>query len=172
MTIFQTVSISIRTSPFAFLSMLVGCLCFLLSFVYAWEVPSSGAVMICSVVVAELAHRRSWLSRAAPLYSGKWFQAVKGNGSFIVYDQMPVQGAITPNTTSSLMSLERNGKLFVAVALLDRALTRTGNDQFKTKSPAWEFSANFRRVESVFVVSAGCVAVLGSLIWAYGHLIW
>ncbi len=146
----------------------------LFSAIVEFEVPSSGALMICSVILAELVQRGHPLKQIAPAYNSKWLRHdylknSDSKGMVSVFDRMPRD---VDQTANEAFFSDHNNLFYSALLKLNSIVDYTTYPPRVKTRRTWHFLTEFEKIEKPFSATAGIFAVLGSLIWAYGHLVW
>lgn len=161
-TLLKILKTSVILSKMAWTILSVGWLLFLLSLVNSWQVPSSGALMICAVVLAEMLHRsRPWV--------GFWTSnpnkfVARNDTHFRIFDLNKIGNdeAQVPNGTPIFKALEK----------MDRAPLKTNRAKWLVEGKIWSLNSEAYKYDLCFNVVATITVIFGSGLWGYGHLLW
>lgn len=137
------------------ISLLIGWVIFIISAVLNWEVPASGAVMVCVALIAEILYEQFWW-RKMPCDPHGHFAIKKDsntNGPIIwSYKVVPAWDG----QAGALLSLSRKNEVMNIQGYPD---------------PQWCYRDVVQRVEKMFLACIVSTAVFGTLVWGYAHLI-
>lgn len=174
-------STAILASPLAVAVLLLGVFSVLASAFLSWEVPSSGAVLICSCVIAEIFHlREPWnaLSNYPGSYVAESQNADPNNpklthyhfsdlGDWALYNA----GLAQKKPSAKIITDAGNLRQTRSLNRLERFARLQDEPNFRGK-PEWSYNTAAKNADNVFTSINVALVVLGSLLWAYGHLIW
>lgn len=155
----------VDVAPLVWLALLAGWLCVLISALIGFQFPSSGAVLVCSAVLSELAFERLRYRSWPRVDSGHfWIFGLfeDANGSLgLASDSMLIAGSAEGfgGPVRALLSLSKDDEWN------ERGNFRRGH----VEGACWVYSYTIGRVEKIMTVSIVVSAVVGTLIWGYGH---
>lgn len=151
----------------AIVILLIGFLVVVVSVALNWEVPSSGAVMVCAAIVAEFVIRNlDWLHVANMVgYDSLRLQRIDESSpvhwarqkAFRVVKVGKVPEFIHPSATPELQKIR----------------SRAMQSDFVNNSDDndWNIRITARRIERMLTWLTSIWAVVGTLIWGYAHLV-
>lgn len=136
-------------------SLIIGWLIFAFSAVFNWEVPASGAVMVCVALIAEIFYEQFWW-RKMPCDAHGCFPLKRDSNTSgpIIWSYQVVPA--WNGKTGALLSLSRKNEI----------MNVQGNPD-----PLWRYREVVQRVEKKFLIGIVLTAVVGTLIWGYAHLV-
>ncbi len=167
---------SFQLSKTAWIALFLGWAAFWISLTFSFEVPSSGALMICGVVVAEVFYAPQQWVRFVAANPGGYVLRVDGTTSdgvsashFGVYTTTQL---FSKEMGSKSVTSGSGGKLFSQLEIIDNGPLRNGRMMPFKEHKLWSLSAEAERYESTFHRSSAFTAFFGSVLWGYGHLFW
>jgi hypothetical protein len=126
------------------------------SIFFSWELPASGAVLVCGAVLAELLYQRQrWTKMNTDPSGGFDLIADLSNGKPIITGQF----SIAPAGTGKLGSL-------LSLAIETELKSNQQGSQIH-----WFYTDTVRRIESYVATAVAVSAILGTILWGYGHLL-
>lgn len=155
-----------NAASLAIIILLVGIVVVFVSIILDWEVPSSGAVLVCSAIVAEFVIRNlDWLHAA----------------NFVGYDPLRLQKIDEDSPTKlaqqKAFRIVKNAKFpeFIhpnATNDLEKLRAHALESDFVdfSNSNDWNIRMTSRRIERRLTWLTSISAVVGTLIWGYAHL--
>lgn len=126
----------------------------IISIATSWEVPASGAVLICGVIIAEILYEHEGWRKMPTNPTGSFILQPDGITGFPV---MEGEYATAPATT---------GKLGALISL-----SKKREIQEIDGYPVWFYLDTVKRVEKPILYAVVLSAVCGTGLWGYGHLI-
>lgn len=143
-------------SPSVWLSLAIAWIVVALSFLYSFEVPASGAVLVGSALISEMLFEQlRW--RKLPC---------KPDGSFYLVQDSNTKKPIMQN--EFCIAPAGTGKLGALLSLSPVDLIKENTNR---KEIVWFYRDIVERTEKVFFVCIVFTAILGTLLWGYGHRI-
>jgi len=125
------------------------------SITISWQVPASGAVLVCGALLAEMfyQHQRWTKMNTDPNGSFKLVSDASTNAPII--NGMYVNTPAGTNKLGYLLSLAKDFEL----------------NKNETESEIWwHYNDTVQRVEKLVFTAIATTGVLGTVLWGYGHL--
>ncbi len=129
---------------------------FFISLALSWEVPASGAVMVCGALIAEIFYQnQTWTKLNVDPSGSVPLKPNADTGSPVIWGKYVVWGA---------------GKGKMAYLL---SLAKSYEVKFDSngKEATWYYRDTVMRVEKLVLYTVVITAVSGTIVWGYGHLI-
>ncbi len=169
--------LAMMTAPTAVAYLIAGWLWFILSAIFCFEVPSSGAIMICTAVLAELKHQNLPWYRESTVHSSLLVRVFEPSeldgtvsGSVRYYDQIDLAKSNGKLPSPRIVS-GPNDELARSVKALQNFADLETEPVFKDLG-VWHLSSAAKKANSVVNAALTATVLFGSVLWAYGHLIW
>lgn len=167
---------SFLLSKTAWTALFSGWVAFFLSLALSFEIPSSGALMICGVVAGEVFHSSQMWLRFVAANADAYVQRVDGTtgdgvsaSHFGVYTVTQLYGQ---QLGSKSVTSGSGGSLFSKLEIMDNGPLRHDRGiEFKGQR-MWSLSEEAGKYDKLFHLSSAITAFAGSVLWGYGHLIW
>jgi len=129
---------------------------FLISLLFFWEVPSSGAVLVCGALISEILYQNQRWTKLNTDPSGSFYLEPDSNtGSPVIRSQYTIAPA-------------GEGKLGILLSLAKDNELVDISDQNKM---LWFYKDTVSRIGNIIVFTDAFTAVIGTIVWGYGHLI-
>lgn len=127
--------------------------------------------MICSVVIAEIFHRRTYFAQVDKMYAGKWVRIKCGTNldKADLFGVMPIEQL---ELAEYSFPHDEHKTVYRMLQKIDQSIHWERYPEEQRDLRAWNLSSEFSKVDSWFVGTTAMVAIFGSALWAYGHLIW
>lgn len=152
-----------RVAPKTWAVLFAGWLCVLLSFLFSFYAPSSGAVLICAAVSAEILFERLHY-RSLPRAAAGEYPLIKldtlQNEVILHHQNIPVLADAKDPEYGALLGLS------VASEWSTEDLPFQGTHQH---GAYWFYSRTIDRVTSVVTKNIFAAIIIGTLIWGYGE---
>lgn len=143
----------------------LGWLWVILSFTFKFEEPSSGAILVCAAVFAEVFYERSVFRNWRRMNYGEYFgfaltedaagRLGLGDGNLMICGKVGGFGG----PVRALLGLSRESDW-------SKSCTYQGQH---TDGTFWIYSYTIARVEKAFTTFILTTAVIGTVIWGYAH---
>ncbi len=141
--------------------------CFI-SYVFQFEIPSSGAVLICAIVLAEFRYEslpfKSW-TRAGSKH--------EVSAALLHEDSEPKQLSLSINGIK-VLGLEKKTRGFMSSLLVlskdSEWLSQIYFEEGAIDGSFWLYGMTIERVDKVLYAIFSISVVVGTLLWGYGHL--
>lgn len=129
---------------------------FIVSLILSWEVPSSGAVLVCGALISEIFYQNQRWTKMNTDPSGSFnLKPDSSTGSPVIWGQFVIAPAGT-------------GKLGILLSLAKgHEVRNSSNDE----GMVWHYKNTVERIEKVILTAIVFTAVVGTIVWGYGHLI-
>lgn len=153
---FNTVSSLITVALKPWIVMLSAWCFFVGSILFSWEVPASGAVLVCGALISEILYFKQRWTKMNTDPSGSFpLKPDSNTGLPVIWGQFVVAGAGS-GKLGHLLSLAKEGE--VRIDTVDNSAT-------------WFYMDTVARVEIIVLSAIVFTAVSGTAVWGYGHLI-
>jgi len=129
---------------------------FIYSYLYSWEIPASGAVLVCGALLSEIFYQNQNWTKMNTDPSGIFRIIPNGiNGNPIIKGQY-ITAPAGAGKLGSLISLANDYELKNVAGAYEMR---------------WHYNDTVSRLERNILWCTVLTAVMGTFIWGYGHLI-
>lgn len=134
--------------------MLVVWISFASSLFFSWEVPASGAVLVCGALISDVLYQNQrWTKMNADAMGVKLFMDDSNPRRLIAQNQFFIAPVFS-------------GKLGILLSLARNSEVRISPDE-----NTWYYIDTVARVRKSISLAIVLTAVMGTIVWGYGHLI-
>ena len=137
------------------IALAIGWVVFIVSSIISWEIPASGAVMVCVALIAEIFYENQWWRKISCDPHGCLpLKRDENTGGPIIWSYQIVPA--WRGKTGALLSLSTKDEIM---------------DIHDNPDPHWRYKSVLQRVEKIFLLCIITTAVIGTLVWGYAHLL-
>jgi len=171
---------AMMATPRSTLVLAIGILWMLFSVSTGFEVPGSGAVLICACVIAEVLHLREPWKRHEKMPGEYAVEKVRRSDGKIQMDFTEVgiwkryhnkQFSKIPEPIPSmhLIGNPKDRRRAVRSLLRLEAFALFWGDSNYVDRPAWYYNGAAEKADNRFTITVAGLLILGTLLWGYGH---